>query len=194
MDQITTEAEWLACTDPLPMVNAAADKTSDRKLRLLVVACCRRIWPLLQDDELREGAEMAERYADRMCTDDERAAATRSAGEAVKAIRHSGATSFLALAGRAVLVACSQDGYLGSRIHSFVGRYSRWSYAVMRGIDAAAEAALSQAAAPEREGRCNLLRCIFGNPFCTQPAIDSAWLSWNGSIVKRLAEEAMRNG
>ena len=45
-----TEAEWLACTDPLGMVNFIGDQAGDRKLRLFQAACCRRIWHLLEDE------------------------------------------------------------------------------------------------------------------------------------------------
>ena len=37
-----TEAEWLAATNPRPMVEAIRAKASERKLRLFAVACCRR--------------------------------------------------------------------------------------------------------------------------------------------------------
>src|SRR5258708_6327765 len=43
-------------------------KASDRKLRLFACGCCRAIGPLLSHEGLREGIEIAERYADGQAT------------------------------------------------------------------------------------------------------------------------------
>jgi hypothetical protein len=67
-----TEAEWLACTDPTPMLEFLRGKASDRKLRLLAVACHRRIWRLLNDQaDSRKTLEFAERFADGLATKNE---------------------------------------------------------------------------------------------------------------------------
>jgi hypothetical protein len=65
-----TEAEWLASTDPTPMLEFLRGRVSDRKLRLFSVACCRRIWHLLSD-EGRRVIELAEQSADGLTTSDE---------------------------------------------------------------------------------------------------------------------------
>jgi hypothetical protein len=58
-----TEAEWLACADPVPMLAFLRRKASPRKLRLFAVACARRLGehnhPLA-----RHAVDVAERFAD----------------------------------------------------------------------------------------------------------------------------------
>jgi hypothetical protein len=96
------EQQWLACTDPAPMLEflrgqvsdllgahgqAAVggvallellrSKVSDRKLRLFACACCRRIWHLLPNQDVRQAVELAERLADGQVRDTERSDARR---------------------------------------------------------------------------------------------------------------------
>ena len=59
-----TEAEWLACTDPTPMLEFLRGKASDGKLQLLACACCRSVWQRLSNERSRNGVVAAENYAD----------------------------------------------------------------------------------------------------------------------------------
>jgi hypothetical protein len=59
------EREWETTTDLYAMLAflAGRGEASDRKMRLFGAACCRRLWPLLQQDD-RRAVEVAERAAD----------------------------------------------------------------------------------------------------------------------------------
>jgi hypothetical protein len=48
-----TEAEWLASTNPIEMLESLPQPLSDRKLRLWMTACHRRVWHLLTGLERR---------------------------------------------------------------------------------------------------------------------------------------------
>src|SRR5262245_1601040 len=58
-----TEAEWLACEDPKPMMGCATTRASKRKRRLFAVACCRQIATIMSDAGKRAVAA-AETFAD----------------------------------------------------------------------------------------------------------------------------------
>jgi hypothetical protein len=59
-----TETMWLTCIDPEPMLGSLRGKTSDRKLRLFAVACCRRSRHAIADEASVEAINIAEDFAD----------------------------------------------------------------------------------------------------------------------------------
>jgi hypothetical protein len=59
-----TEEQWLAATNPLPMLEFLAGKASARKLRLFAFGCLRSRWQLLRDPRGRQLLDLAECYAD----------------------------------------------------------------------------------------------------------------------------------
>jgi hypothetical protein len=71
------EEAWQSSTDPTAMLKflRGSPRASHRKVRLFMVACCRRVIHTFGDDEdwgRVEAIEVAERYADGLASDDER--------------------------------------------------------------------------------------------------------------------------
>jgi len=58
-----TDAQWLSCSDPDPMVRALPADHHQREMRLFALACARRVWHLLPP-ESRAAVEVAERLVD----------------------------------------------------------------------------------------------------------------------------------
>src|SRR3954470_23856011 len=64
-----TESEWMICTDPDELLTHLSDQVSDRKLRLLLCACCRRVWDQLPGERSRRAVRTAEWYADGLASE-----------------------------------------------------------------------------------------------------------------------------
>jgi hypothetical protein len=157
-----TEAEWLACTNPEPMLLALGGRASERKLRLFACACCRRAWHLLTDERSRTAVEVAERFADGYATREELGAASEAAGAAWNA------------------------AWEGPASEWFEARDAEWTACVAASpvARAGAASAASQAWDYEPGARADLLRDIFP---VRLPALDPAWLAWNDGTVPKLA-------
>src|SRR5260370_6856489 len=65
-----TEAEWLACPDPPPMLEFLLGKASDRKLRLFAHWCSDRVasFPVERSMQTVIALELADRHAPHMAS------------------------------------------------------------------------------------------------------------------------------
>jgi hypothetical protein len=170
-----TESQWLACSNPEPMLEFLRGKVSDRKLRLFTCACCRRIWDLIDVPDCHKAIEVGELYVEGKADanwlacayedadlryDDPDAEGPIDAKEAslyaVVPDAFEGAKSCVSCCG------CAVDDF-----HSPEGANRRRS---------------------ERVSQTALLRDIFGKPFRSSPPVPLAVLTWNDSTVRRIAE------
>ncbi|MBI1914398.1 MAG: hypothetical protein HYS12_06615 [Planctomycetes bacterium] len=163
-----TEAEWLneqrrsqAMVWILRGTKVTRTKAGRRKLRLFACACCRLVWDMLNDPLLRQSVEVAERFAEAQSDKDELQKAYGSA-------RGLGAGALTPDApGARERTAASMAGE-AARPNAFSAAVYMTAYPVP----------LAGYSVQEKEGHallCELLRCIFGNPF-RPVALDSAWL------------------
>jgi hypothetical protein len=161
------EAEWLAATDPKPMLEflRVSGRASPRKLRLLTVACCRRVRDLLVP-EAWEALEVAERVAEGTAGPEERKRVRSQ-------VFHAGWVSDPSTAHR--------RGPAKAAVCDSLAR---------RAGDAAAGVVLHLWWPKEMVAQVRLLHDVFGNPFRQPPSVKPTWLDWNGGTVRGLAEAA----
>lgn len=172
-----TEAEWLTCTDPGPMLEhlGGVGVRSDRKQRLLDCACVRRIWHLIVDERGRRAIEVAERHADDVATNDElreaQGVALIAADEQAELGRSGTRNSYsvLAAAAHAAWEYRSGADPLGHAVEAIA-----WEGLTKYGPPERRLAKVKYAG--ERENQAALVRDIFVNPFRPVP-IASSWLT-----------------
>jgi hypothetical protein len=168
------EEQWLAATDPLPMLESLRGKASGRKLWLFAVACCRSFWGRLRERS-RAAVEVAERFADGLAGDDEWGAAGRHAAEEASLPHTAHLVPRVTWLDREPASAASYT----CRPEAFQAAL----YTARKGCDGSLVGVLSRR---KLRSQCNLLRCIVGSPF---RAVNFS-AAWQTATVRGLAEAA----
>lgn len=184
-----TEEEWATTTDPRAF-DIPRDATQ-RKLRLFLVACCRRIFHLIPEGAGRTALEIAEAYADNLASDRTRQKAQReAAAELTRRKRERRTGGVLNISGLEAEIA-GLDAVLETTVKTISHRAS---------YQPDAAAAQGQAARRRRTGndpyaatyqaelasQVPLLRDIFGNPF-RPVAFHPRWRSESAVALARTA-------
>lgn len=167
-----TEAEWLACEEPGPMLDFLKGKASDRKVRLFSISCCRRIWQFLDSPSSRNVVEVMEQVVEGAALE----AHLEAAAEGAKAYRDSAR-------GRRSEIGCGAAFAAASITEDYPGEEEVWSasrtalctqncfgwvaYEVCISDQQEERARLAQETADAAEGMVlsHVLRDIIGNPF-----------------------------
>jgi hypothetical protein len=168
------ELAWATSSDPSWMLAHLCSipehrpgSPTARKLRLFACAAVRSAWGGVPDAPCRHAVEVAERFADGLAGEEELAAAREAAMRACQG------TAGLA-------------GELAEAVHSAAA-----SDAALAAWNAAAQTRRVVATASWLQ--CDLLRDIFGPTPSRPPAVDPAWLAWDGGVVLGLAAAAYEN-
>jgi hypothetical protein len=170
-----TEAEWLACTNPEPMLECLEGKISDRKLRLFGCACCRRIWDLLEDERSRAAVEAAELFADDLISEERLDEAGYAAEEAFEAAL--GTQPHAPDAARAASAAAAPSDYEDpSHVAAHEAPHAAAVAAANRRVPSGGMPDWGAARDAERAAQCDLLRDLIGNPF-QAVMINPVWLT-----------------
>ncbi len=201
------EQDWATWWDAFDLLSWCEDdegRLNERKLRLFAVACCRTIWPLLNEDISRRAVEVAECFSD-----------DQETAEALQAVR-SGAEEARRAAEPAALgrTASREDVFTYGFVHlaelltqeEFIYRYMAQDVAdlviglavraaippQLWGTEEGAAIADKAALAGDRgPNECALVREIFCNPL--RPlSVDPAWRTPQALALARTAYDECR--
>jgi hypothetical protein len=166
-----TEQEWLTCAEPGAMLDFLEGKISDRQYRLFVVACCKRVWHLL-DEITRHAVHMTERYAlGQVNFVEVIVAAAQVSGPAV-ALNLACVPAAESTDSTYSTAAAQTAGFVALTVSVSHGRGEN----LPPGEDIRPDPA-------EQAWQCHLIRDLFGNPF-RPVVIDPAWVAdRNGAVV-----------
>ncbi len=153
-----TEAEWLACDDPAPMLEFLRGQASDRKLRLFACTRCRDVSHFFTDKRSLLAIDVAECWAE-LQDDVALASAHAAAGAAYR-------ETLDKFASRLPIHATEQQAADAAQLAADHRGPSRGHRAIV----------------------ANQLRHIFGNPLRPAPPLPPAVLTWSDRTIPRLAD------
>jgi hypothetical protein len=191
----------MGCTEPKAMLEFVRDAggLGERKTRLFAVACCRRVWHLLQEGRTREAVLSLERYADGAATAQELTAAALQAHQVAEERRHADDSH----AAAAVENALYADVPVRYRDEDEEGEAAPRDV-IANAVDAAFAAAWAAAHDVNRDEvgttdgwfatmkaeeaeQCRLARCIYGSQlFRRPPSVDPLWLTWKEGTIPKM--------
>jgi hypothetical protein len=173
------EKEWLSGTDPQALVRFIRSRAGHRKPRLFAAACCRRLWHVLEEEACRQAVEVGERFADGLCSGEERGRAFRLACKARDRHPHpipGEADDKTAAYYAAAFAAAAYTSTACLNCSAYASLHFDWKEPAKADEELAIQV--------------RLLHDVFGNPFRQPPSVNPAWLAWNRGTVRRLAEAA----
>jgi hypothetical protein len=170
LDNDRANPQWMLWQLTPPLGKVTRTRAGRRKLRLFACACCRLVDPYLDAFGLSDSVGVAERFAEGQATSEELAAAH---ARIARPEFQEGTDSPRLLAYWAPRLAQIATGTMAD-ISLFLPPY--------RVVDAGFPGSAIEANAR----LCDLVRCVFGNPF-RPVAPPQPWLKWNGGALVRLA-------
>jgi hypothetical protein len=170
-----SKSEWNTCDDPQALLSFLAGRASQRKLRLLAVACCRQLFTdVIAEEQTRAAIGVAERYADGWVTKQDLTAARQAATAAWEPSWRAKRAVWWTTYGRA---AAAARGVLGQPVPP------PWRHDGLRAPRERPAPLARAALAP----LCAVVRDLFGPPVFREVHIEPAWLAWKGGATVRLA-------
>jgi hypothetical protein len=166
---------------------------ADPRLRLFACACVRRVWHLVPDPRSRAAVEAVEqRPGAEVYPPAVRAAAGDAAAEIFEIIPVPGGPDAMMDQARHA-AATAASGVVTETAFGFISPADIANATVGLTVEAVKYAARAAGNAGRREmkaervAQSRLLRDIVFNPFRSPPAVEAAWLAWNGGAVANLA-------
>jgi hypothetical protein len=167
-----SEEEWLACADPLQLIDGHPTPLDERKLLLWACACCRQVWDVLASQR-QKAVLVTERYADNLASQGELIASWDASKSSLW-------DAWLFSIQPPSIARCVTFAAHTAALHAWC---RAWGHPDTK---PAARSRIQQQEA-------DLFRHIIGDPFHPR-RIQPDWLTWQGGTVLHLARVLANEG